>query len=422
MAEIRYSRADATDVHRAITSPWGRSRHCPWDMEESPTMASDLMDTYPSISDLEARAKKRIPSFAWEYLDSGTGDDATVERNLSALSDVVFRPQLMKGLLEPVIETELFGVTYSAPIGIAPIGLTGLIWPGADAALAAAAATRRIPYTMSTVATESPEVAGPNADGMGWFQLYPPREDALRETLIDRVQSCGFTTLVVTADVPTASRRERQRKARIRVPPAIGPRLVMQSAIRPAWSWGVLRHGLPRFRALEDYIDSATMENTAGFVGANLGGTLSFDYLSRVREQWQGPLVVKGILDPDDAQRCIDHGADGIQVSNHGGRQFDGSIAGIEALPDIVDRVGDSVPVLFDSGVRSGTDVARGLALGAKFVFCGRAFMFGVAALGANGGGHAYDILADGLLNTMHQVGCASLSELSDRLVAAPSR
>ena len=382
-------------------------------------MASDLMDTYPSIADLEARAKKRIPHFAWEYLASGTGDEATVHRNLTAMRDVVFRPQLLKGLIDPIIETDLFGVAYSAPIGIAPVGLTGLIWPGADAALAAAAATRRIPYTMSTVATERPEVAGPNADGMGWFQLYPPREDALRETLVDRVQTCGFTTLVVTADVPTASRRERQRKAHIRVPPTIDPRLIMQAALRPAWSLGTLRRGLPRFRTLEDYIDTATMKNSAGFVGANLGGTLSFDYLARVREQWRGPLVVKGILDPDDAQRCIDHGADAVQVSNHGGRQLDGSIAGIDALPTIVHRVGDSVPVLFDSGVRSGTDVARALALGARFVFCGRAFMFGVAALGAEGGGHAYDILTEGLINTMHQLGCASLDELPDRLAPA---
>lgn len=382
-------------------------------------MAKNYMDDLPGIDDLERRASKRIPHFAWEYLASGTGDDRAVQHNLDRMAEVRLSPQLLKGLLEPQVETELFGVRYAAPIGIAPVGLTGLIWPGADGALAKTAAQKRIPYTLSTVATERPEVAGPNADGMGWFQLYPPRERDLRADLLERVKESGFTTLVVTADVPAASRRERQRKARVRVPPVIGPKLVFQSAIHPAWSLGVLRNGLPRFRTLEKYIDHSTMRATAGFVGANLGGTLSYEYLAEVREIWDGPLVVKGIMDPDDAQRCVDSGADAVQVSNHGGRQLDAVPSAIDALPPIVERVGDSVPVLFDSGVRSGLDVARAIALGASFVFCGRAFMFGLGAIGEPGPGHAYEILHEGLVNTMAQTGCVELSQLADRLAPA---
>lgn len=382
-------------------------------------MASTI-DDLPAIADLERRAKRRMPHFSWEYLASGTGADQTVERNLTALSEVTFTPQLLKGSLDPRVETELFGIPYSAPIGIAPVGMTGLIWPGADAALARTAAEQRIPYVLSTVATESPEVAGPMADGMGWFQLYPPRDLSLRADLLERAARSGFTALVVTADVPTASRRERQRKARVRVPPVIGPRLVAQAALHPAWTVGVLRHGMPRFRGLERYLDDATMQKTAGFVGANLGGTLSFEYLSEVRAEWDGPLVVKGILDPDDAQRCIDVGADAIQVSNHGGRQLDGSRGAIDALPAVVQRVGDAVPVLFDSGVRSGLDVARAIALGAAFVFCGRAFMFGLGALGDRGPAHALEILRDDLVNVMAQTGCEHLSELADRLTKPP--
>ena len=380
------------------------------------SVAKNLMDDLPGIEDLERRARRRIPHFAWEYLACGTGRDQAVQRNLDGLAGVELVPQLLKGPLAPAVQTELFGVTYDAPIGIAPVGLTGLIWPGADEALARTAAGKRIPYTLSTVATETPEVAGPNADGMGWFQLYPPREPGIRDDMIDRVKASGFTALVVTADVPAPSRRERQRKARVRVPPVIGPRLIGQAALHPAWSLGVLRHGIPRFRALENYIDIATMRASAGFVGANLGGTLSWDYLAEVRALWDGPLIVKGILDPDDAARCVEVGADAVQVSNHGGRQLDAVPAAIDRLPAIVDRIGDRAKVLFDSGVRSGLDVARAVALGADMVFCGRAFMFGLGALGARGPGHAYEILKEGLVNTMAQCGCADLGELRLRL------
>lgn len=379
-------------------------------------MSKNHMDDYPAISYLEAKAKKRMPHFAWEYLASGTGAGELVDRNNKALGAVTLVPQLLKGRLKPQVETEIFGITYAAPIGIAPVGLTGLIWPGADAALAQAAAEHRIPYVLSTVGTASPESAGAAADGMGWFQLYPPRKPEIRADLLERAANAGLTTLVVTADVPAGSRRERQRKARVRVPPVIGPRLVFQAAIHPAWTAGVLRNGMPRFRGLEKYADKDSMANMARFVGSNLGGTLSYEYLAEVRELWKGPLVVKGILDPGDAERCVELGADAIQVSNHGGRQLDGAPTPVGMLPVILERLDGAVPVFFDSGVRSGLDVARALALGADFVFAGRAFMFGLAALGPKGVGLAYQILQEDLVNAMAQSGCATLGELPHRL------
>ncbi len=374
------------------------------------------MDRYPAIADLQRRARWRIPHFAWEYLDSGTGAEQARDRNIEALSQITFVPRLLRGELHPSTEVELFGQTYAAPIGIAPVGLAGLIWPGGDVAFATTAAAKQIPYVMSTVATDRPEVTGPAANGMGWFQLYPPRDPELRDDLMDRAKASGFTTLVVTADVPTASRRERQRKAKVRVPPKIGPMLIARAAVRPQWSVETLRTGLPRFKTLESYLDEATLAKTAGFVGANLGGTLSWDYLAKVRERWDGPLVVKGLLNPDDAERAVDTGADAVVVSNHGGRQLDGAVASVEALPSVVERVGHQIPVLFDSGVRSGLDVARALALGASFVFCGRAFMYGLGALGADGPGHAYEILREDLVNVMHQSGCERIDQLPERL------
>lgn len=380
-------------------------------------MRAPVMDDYPAISYLEQRAQRRIPKFAWEYLASGTGSDIARDGNIAALQEITLRQELLKGTLAPSTETTLFGTTYSAPIGIAPVGLTGLIWPGADTALPLAAAEAKIPYIMSTVSTTTLEDAGPRANGMGWFQLYPPRDADMRADLVERARASGFTTLVVTADVPAPSRRERQRRARVRVPPKIGPKLVMQSLMRPAWSLAILRTGLPRFRTLEKYVDAATMRRMAGFVGASLGGTLSWDYLAEVRAMWDGPLVVKGILDGDDALRCVEHGADAVYVSNHGGRQLDAAVPAITALPHVVERVGGAVPVFMDSGIRDGVDVARALALGASFVFAGRPFMFGLGALGEPGASHAYEILREGLVSTMHQVGVEQIDQLRDRLL-----
>ncbi len=376
---------------------------------------ADLMDRFPAIEDLERRAKRRLPHFSWEYLASGTGDESAMHRNRSALLDVELLPQLMKGVIEPDTRTTLFGVEHAAPIGVAPLGMSGLIWPGADQALARTARANGFAHVLSTVATATPEDVGPLAGDMGWFQLYPPRDDALRSDLLDRVEGAGYRTLVITADVPKGSRRERQRKAHIRVPPKITPRLMWQSVTHPAWSMAVLRHGIPRFRTIEQYLDGTSLASVAGFVGASLGGSLSFDYVAEVRARWTGNIVVKGILDPADARRSIDVGADAIWVSNHGGRQLEAAPAAISCLPAIAAEIGDEVPVLFDSGVRSGADIARAISLGADFVFAGRPFYFGLGALGADGAEHAYEILHDGLLNVMHQTGCLRPTELRER-------
>ena len=376
-----------------------------------------LMNKYPSVHYLQKRAKYRIPKFSWEYLDSGTGLDEAVDRNLASMRAVTFAPKFLQGVLEPTIETELFGTTYSAPFGVAPIGLTGGIWPGADKALATMAAKRRVPHVLSTVATEKPEVHGPLAGGMGWFQLYPPRDLSIREDLLGRVRDSGYKVLVVTADIPAASARERQKRAQLTVPPKIGPLLVARAAVRPAWSLAILRNGAPRFRTLDAYSSKATMANTAGVVGSSLGGTLSWDYLAEVRDMWDGPLVVKGLLHPDDASRAIDIGVDAISVSNHGGRQLDGAQGSIDALPAMVERIDGRVKVLFDGGVRSGLDVARAIGLGADFVLCGRAYMFGLSALGDRGADHVTTILHNGLIEVMHQLGCRTLGEISERII-----
>ena len=370
---------------------------------------------YQTVDDLRRRARRRTPRFAWEYLDSGEGDERATARNVEYLQRVLLTPRFLKGELQPDIGTELFGVHHALPVGIAPMGLTGLMWPGADAALAGTAARCRIPYVASTVNTADVSDVGPLAGDMGWFQLYPPRDVSVREDLLDRVREAGFSVLVVTADVPAPARRERQTRERVSMPPRITPRHVSQAALRPAWTLGLLRNGLPRFHTLEPYVDRKTLRHLAGFVGASLGGSLSWDYLAETCELWPGPVIVKGILHPDDAARCVDTGANGVIVSNHGGRQLDAAPAAIEALGPVADRIAGRVPVLFDSGVRSGLDIARAMALGANFVLSGRAFMYGLCALGASGAEFVVSMFEKQLTIVMHQLGCERPSELRDR-------
>lgn len=372
----------------------------------------DYSNRFPAIEDLALKAKSRIPHVAWEYLESGTGSEYLLRRNKEAFEGITLKPQFCKGHLDTNVETKLFNQSYSCPIGIAPVGLTGLMWPKAEHFLAAAAERCNIPYCLSTVATETPEVIGPLVGNNGWFQLYPPKELDLAKSLLERAKASRFHTLVVTADVPMASRRERTKRAGMAIPPKITPQLIWQGLTHPRWSYHTLRHGLPRLRTVEAYTDNSDFKFVSGFVGNRLGGTLDWDYCQKLKTLWKGPVILKGILHPDDAQKAIDIGLDGIWISNHGGRQFNGAPASIEVLPDIAAIVGNQVPIIFDSGVRTGLDILRALHRGADFVMLGRPFLYGVAALGKYGGDHVINILKDDLKNNMVQLGVRSIEEL----------
>ncbi|MBO3116129.1 alpha-hydroxy-acid oxidizing protein [Winogradskyella sp. DF17] len=376
------------------------------------TYQKDYSNKFPAIEDLAIKAKSRIPHVAWEYLESGTGSEYLLQRNKEAFEAITFTPQFCKGHIEVDVSTQLFGQSYSCPIGIAPVGLTGLMWPKAEHYLAAAAKRYTIPFCLSTVATETPETIGPLVGNNGWFQLYPPKELDLTVSLLNRAKASGFHTLVVTADVPMASRRERTKRAGMTIPPKITPQLIWQGLTHPVWTYETLKHGLPRLRTVEQYTNTTDFKFVSGFVGNRLGGTLDWQYCQKLKALWDGPVVLKGVLHPDDAQRAIDIGLDGIWVSNHGGRQFNGAPASIEALPDIAAMVGNQVPIIFDSGIRTGLDIMRALYEGANFVMLGRPFLYGIAALGTYGADHVIHILKDDLKNNMVQLGITSIEEL----------
>jgi len=375
----------------------------------------DLQDRYPTVADLRRKARTRIPHFVWEYLDSATGDETAHARNKAALEAIRFHPAILKGPQAVRLETRFLGQDYDAPFGVAPVGMAGLIWPGAEQMLARAARDARLPFCLSTVATRLPEEIGPIAGEMGWFQLYPPSDPEIRRDMVQRAWTAGFRTLVMTVDLPAPSRRERQRKAGITLPPRITPRILAQVATKPAWALGTLQNGTPRLRLVESYVDERGPKGSLAHPGYIIRGAPDWAYLHALRAEWQGALIVKGVMDPADAPALVEAGVDAIWISNHAGRQFDGCRAAIEVLPEVRAALPET-PLIFDSGVRGGLDILRALAMGADFVMLGRAFYYAVAALGEAGGAHVIELLRDDMAANLGQMGLPSPDGLRDKL------
>ncbi len=371
----------------------------------------DLNSRFPALSDLRDRAQKRIPKFVWEYLDSGTGVEATRTRNRKALDRIGLMPSVLHGEFEPDLKTTLLDQDMTLPFGIAPVGMSGLMWPNAEAMLAQAAARLGIPYTLSTVATASPEDVADDLGPNAWFQMYPPRDEGIRRDMLERARKSGFKTLVLTVDVPVASRRERQTRSGLTNPPRLTPRLLAQVAMRPAWAIGMAQRGMPHMRMLDAYATAASANlPVTAHVGYLLRTSPDWDYVAWLRDAWDGPLVVKGILRGTDAGKLEKMGVDAIWVSNHAGRQFDAAPATIEVLPAI--RSATRLPIIFDSGVEGGLDILRAVASGADFVMLGRAWHYALAALGKTGPDHLAHILKADLESCMGQLGARTLRDL----------
>ncbi|MFD0861411.1 alpha-hydroxy-acid oxidizing protein [Sungkyunkwania multivorans] len=373
---------------------------------------------YPSIDDLRSKAKKRIPKFAFEYLDGGCNEDVNLHRNRSDLQQVELKPQYLSLHKGSDMKTTLFGETYDAPFGIAPVGLQGLMWPNAPEILAKAAFQHNIPFVLSTVTTSSIERIGEITEGKAWFQLYHPTEERLRDDILKRAAAIGNEILVLLCDVPTFGYRPRDIRNGLAMPPKMSVKNILQILGKPNWALQTLIQGQPNFEILKPYMPKNMNLSALGqFMDQTFSGRLNEEKIAPIRDLWKGRIVLKGVASEVDTERAIKLGLDGIIVSNHGGRQLDAGQSTIKPLTEIAKKYGDKITIMMDSGVRSGPDVARTMASGAKFTFMGRSFMYGVAALGKTGGDHTISILKTQLQQIMEQLCCEKVTDLPDHLV-----
>tara|TARA_Y100000815_G_scaffold104650_4_gene93612 strand:+ start:1320 stop:2558 length:1239 start_codon:yes stop_codon:yes gene_type:complete len=369
---------------------------------------------YPVLGDLEEAARRRLPYYVYDYLQGGTGEELSRRRNIEALRGIEIVPRYGVDISSASMSASLFGQTFNAPMAIGPIGMDGAIWPNASSHLAEAAREAGIGYMMSSMSAGSIENAAAIAGENFWFQLYTfaGNDHAVSFDLIRRARDADARMLTVTLDIPGAGRRVRDMRNGLSVPLRVSPKMALGTLLRPAWLAGLARNGLPRFANFAPYCrEGASKAEIDAFVSKGRpGGGATWEMVARFRDAWPGAMTVKGILHPADAEKAVSLGLDGVIVSNHGGRQFDPSPATIDVLPAIRAAVGKKSTILFDSGIMSGLDMVKALACGADGVMVGRAFMLGLAALGADGARHVCATLMEEFRIALVQTGACTVS------------
>ena len=376
---------------------------------------------YPQVEDLRIRAKNRIPRFAFDYLDGGCNQEENLGRNTYELQQVMLEPNYLVNFSGAELQTSLFGETYNAPFGVAPMGLQGLMWPGASRILAKAAFKHKLPFVLSTVATSPIEEICELTEGKAWFQFYHPASKEIRDDLIARAEAAGSKVLVLLCDVPTHGYRPREIRNGLSMPPRMSMRNILQMLNRPQWTMATLREGTPHFANLKPYMPKGLdLRGLGRFMDELFEKRMTADKIAAIRDRWKGTLVLKGVASEADAELAVKLGLDGIVISNHGGRQLDIGESSIAALQRLAPKYADKLTIMMDSGLRSGTDIARAMACGAQFTFLGRAFMYGITALGSAGGEHTIAMLNAQLRQTMEQLGCSKTSKFREHLIKNP--
>ena len=373
---------------------------------------------YPSVEDLRKLAKKRIPKFAFEYLDGGCNEDVNIKKNTERIRKIELKPEYLIDYKTANLKTELFGKNYDAPFGISPIGLQGLMWPKSPEILAKAAFDYNIPFILSTVTTSSIETISEITEGNAWFQLYHPAEEKVTVDILKRAENAGCPVLVILADVPSFGYRPRDIRNGLSMPPKMSIKNIIEAIKRPQWLMETLKNGQPNFEILKPYMPkNLNLNQLAKFMDVTFSGRLDEEKIKKIRDNWKGKLVIKGVESIHDVEKACNIGLDGIIVSNHGGRQVDVGQATIDSMNLIIPKYKNKIKIMMDSGIRGGADVARVMSCGADFCFLGRTFMYGVSALGKKGGTHTITMLKKQLTQIMEQFSCGEISDFQDKII-----
>ncbi len=372
-----------------------------------------------SAQDYREAARRRLPPFLFHYIDGGAYAEHTLKHNVEVLSKIALRQRVLNDMSELSLETEIFNEKLSMPLALSPVGLTGMYARRGEVQAAVAADKKGIPFTLSTVSVCPIEEVTPAIQRPMWFQLYVLRDRGFMLNALERAKAAGCSTLVFTVDMPVPGARYRDAHSGMSGPNA-AMRRYLQSCMHPQWAWDVGLMGRPHdLGNISKYLGKPTgLEDYIGWLGNNFDPSISWKDLEWIRDFWDGPMIIKGILDPEDAKDAVRFGADGIVVSNHGGRQLDGVLSTARALPPIADAVKGDIKILVDSGIRNGLDVVRMLAMGADLCMLGRAFIYALGAAGGAGVSNLLDLFEKEMRVAMTLTGAKSIQEItSDCLV-----
>ncbi len=365
-----------------------------------------------SIKDARELSRKRLPKLVFDFIDGASGDEKLAEINSIALDQIRLEPKVLRNVEKRSLKKKVLGYEFNFPFGFAPMGMTNLSWPGADSMLAAESARNNIPTCVSMASTTTLEKMYELSEGHSWMQLYIFQDENFVMELLERAKNTGYEVAILTVDVPVLSRRTRDDKNGFSYPFKIGPKQFFDFATHPTWSLSTLMSGIPKPM---NYVTSKSGDGI--FKRKESRGSTDWNTLKRVRDKWKGKLIVKGVMSPDDAIKIKEAGADAIQVSNHGGRQLDSATAAINMLPLIRKSVGNNFPLIFDSGIRSGSDVVRALAFGADYAMIGRPVMYAMGADGKKGLRRIVEIIKEEVSTTLGLVGLNDINEVTSEIV-----
>ena len=380
------------------------------------------MEKYLNINELRIKAKKKVPKMFYDYCESGSWDQKTLKVNSTDLDSLQFKPKVVRNLANRSTAVNIFGEDYNLPLGFSPCGLTGMQYADGEILAALAAEKFNVPFTLSTMSIASLEDIADHVSRSFWFQLYVMKDRSLTKDLVTRAKSVGVKVLVLTVDLQVLGIRHNDVRNGLSTPPKITFRNVFDMILKPKWTYNIIRSKRKNFGNLEKYITNVSnLSSLSSWINEQFDESLSWDDIKQFRDMWDGKLIIKGIIDEDDAEQSALIGADGIVVSNHGGRQLDSCISSISALPKIKEKIEKhNIDIFFDGGIRSGKDILKAKCLGAKMAMMGRPYLYGLAAGGQKGVERCLEIFSEELDRTMALCGYRDINEASESILVKP--